>query len=61
MARFPGIVLPPAIGALAMSIFTIVVAANAMLLRNLDLRPPAAAEPAGSNVESQRVPVGHDR
>jgi P-type Cu2+ transporter len=34
-----GIVLPPAVGALAMSASTIVVAANAMLLRRLDLRP----------------------
>jgi P-type Cu2+ transporter len=54
-----GFVLPPAIGALAMSVSTIVVAANAMLLRNLDLRPPAAAGPAARDVESQRVPVGH--
>jgi len=35
-----GLVLPPAVGALAMSISTIVVAVNAMLLRRLDLRPP---------------------
>jgi Cu2+-exporting ATPase len=56
-----GIVLPPAIGASAMSISTIVVAANAMLLRNLDLRPSAAVEPTRANAESQRVPVGHDR
>jgi P-type Cu2+ transporter len=34
-----GVVLPPAVGALAMSISTIVVAANAMTLRRLDLRP----------------------
>ena len=54
-----GIVLPPAIGALAMSVSTIVVAANAMLLRNLDLRPPAAGEPWVRDVESRRVPVGH--
>jgi Cu2+-exporting ATPase len=54
-----GIVLPPAIGALAMSVSTIVVAANAMLLRNLDLRPPSAAEPSARDVESRRVPVGH--
>jgi Cu2+-exporting ATPase len=37
-----GFVLPPAVGALAMSISTIVVALNAMLLRRLDLRPGAA-------------------
>jgi Cu2+-exporting ATPase len=34
-----GLVLPPAVGALAMSVSTIVVAVNAMLLRRLDLRP----------------------
>jgi P-type Cu2+ transporter len=34
-----GIVFPPAIGAVAMSVSTIVVAFNAMLLRNLDLQP----------------------
>jgi Cu2+-exporting ATPase len=54
-----GIVLPPAIGALAMSVSTIVVAANAMLLRNLDLRPPSAAEPSARDPGSRRVPVGH--
>jgi P-type Cu2+ transporter len=36
---FAGVVMPPAVGALAMSISTIVVAANAMLIRRLDLRP----------------------
>ena len=35
-----GVVLPPAVGALAMSLSTVVVAINAMLLRRLDLRPP---------------------
>ena len=34
-----GILLAPAVGALAMSVSTIVVAVNAMLLRRLDLRP----------------------
>jgi Cu2+-exporting ATPase len=33
-----GVVLPPAVGALAMSVSTIVVAVNAMLLRGLELR-----------------------
>ncbi len=56
-----GIVLPPAVGALAMSVSTIVVAANAMLLRNLDLRPPAVVEGAAKDVESRRVPVGDHR
>jgi P-type Cu2+ transporter len=34
-----GITFPPAVGAIAMSASTIIVAFNAMLLRNLDLRP----------------------
>ena len=40
-----GIVFPPAIGALAMSVSTIVVAANAMLLRNVALRPDESSRP----------------
>ncbi len=36
-----GFVLPPAVGAALMSLSTIVVAANAQLLRRLDLRPEA--------------------
>jgi Cu2+-exporting ATPase len=43
-----GVVLPPAVGALAMSVSTIVVAINAMLLRKLDLRPDAVRPDAGS-------------
>ncbi|HEX2882973.1 MAG TPA: heavy metal translocating P-type ATPase [Candidatus Limnocylindria bacterium] len=47
-----GIVLPMSIGALAMSLSTIIVAANAQLLRGLRLRPagapaPGAPAPAG--------------
>ena len=38
-----GIVLPPAIGAALMSLSTIVVAANAQLLRRVDLRPETYA------------------
>jgi Cu2+-exporting ATPase len=36
-----GIVLPPAVGAILMSVSTIVVAINSQLLRGLDLRPEA--------------------
>jgi Cu2+-exporting ATPase len=36
-----GITLGPAVGAILMSLSTIVVAFNAQLLRRLDLRPPA--------------------
>jgi Cu2+-exporting ATPase len=38
-----GVTLPPAVGALLMSISTIVVALNAQLLRRLELRPEARA------------------
>jgi Cu2+-exporting ATPase len=37
-----GVLFPPAVGAIAMSVSTIVVAGNALLLRRLDLRPDAA-------------------
>jgi Cu2+-exporting ATPase len=40
-----GLILPPAVGALAMSLSTIVVALNAMLLRRLDLRPGRTEAP----------------
>ena len=43
-----GVILPPAVGALAMSVSTIVVAINAMLLRRIDLRPDAVRPDAGS-------------
>ena len=57
-----GIVLPPAAGAFAMSVSTIVVAANAMLLRRLDLRPrevlagpPAIVRPLSGSRRSHRA------
>lgn len=34
-----GVVLPPAVGAVLMSVSTVVVAVNAQLLRRLSLRP----------------------
>ena len=37
-----GFLMPPAVGALVMSVSTIVVAVNAQLLRRLDLRPEAS-------------------
>jgi Cu2+-exporting ATPase len=43
-----GVILAPAVGALAMSVSTIVVAINAMLLRRIDLRPDAVRPDAGS-------------
>jgi Cu2+-exporting ATPase len=57
-----GIVLPPAVGALTMSISTIVVAVNAMLLRGLDLRPgnddDSSQPPKGNVVEPTPVTTG---
>jgi Cu2+-exporting ATPase len=47
--EFAGITLPPAAAAIAMSLSTIVVAANAQLLRRLDLRP--AEHPGGSSAD----------
>jgi len=47
-----GLVLPPAVGALAMSVSTIVVAVNAMFLRRLDLRP---AHVTANPVSPERV------
>ncbi|HEX5993078.1 MAG TPA: HAD-IC family P-type ATPase, partial [Thermomicrobiales bacterium] len=41
-----GVILPPAVGAILMSVSTIVVALNAQLLRRLDLRPDAVAPPS---------------
>jgi Cu2+-exporting ATPase len=44
-----GVVLPPAVGALAMSLSTVVVAFNALWLKRLDLRPDrGTAAPAGT-------------
>jgi Cu2+-exporting ATPase len=40
---FAGVVLAPAVGAILMSVSTIVVALNAQLLRRVDLRPEASA------------------
>jgi Cu2+-exporting ATPase len=40
---FAGITIPPALAAVAMSLSTIVVAANAQLLRRLDVRPAPTA------------------
>ncbi len=39
-----GISMPPAVGAILMSLSTIIVAANAQTLRRLDLRPAAVAD-----------------
>jgi len=41
-----GIILPMSVGALAMSVSTIVVAVNAQLLRRLQLRPSQASASA---------------
>ena len=53
-----GFVLPMSIGAILMSLSTIVVALNAQLLRRLDLRPGdgVRAEPSGRTMGSVEVP-----
>lgn len=53
-----GFVLPMSIGAILMSLSTIVVALNAQLLRRLDLRPETSArEILGAAVEDKKEPV----
>ena len=55
-----GFVLPMSIGAILMSLSTIIVAANAQLLRRLDLAPDAiagAVNEGSSNPPSQREPA----
>jgi hypothetical protein len=49
-----GIVFPPAVGALAMSVSTIVVALNAKLLKKIDLRSDGSVPPA-----EQLTPAAH--
>jgi len=44
--QWAGITMPPAVGAILMSVSTIVVAANAQLLRRLDLRAGTTRDPA---------------
>ena len=53
-----GIVLPPAVGAVAMSVSTIVVALNAMLLNRLDLRP-GGSDGRATTAKAELQPVGH--
>ena len=52
--EFAGIVMPPAAAAVAMSMSTIIVAANAQLLRRLDLRP---ADLTGEATAATEEPV----
>ncbi len=53
-----GIVLSPAVGAILMSVSTIVVAANAQLLRRLDLLPRPAEERDAASVPGQAYGEG---
>ena len=52
-----GIDLPMALGAVAMSLSTIIVAANAQLLRRLDLRPGDAPTRRQSPLRPERTPA----
>ena len=56
-----GIDLPMAVGAVAMSASTIIVAANAQLLRRLRLRPDTPAPPNESVGDRSIVVGAHDR
>jgi len=47
---FAGVTLSPAVGAILMSISTIVVAANAQLLRRIDLTPPALPDAGSADI-----------
>ena len=51
-----GFVLPPAIGAVLMSLSTIVVALNAQLLRRIDLTPEALTDSTPTD-RSERTPA----
>ncbi|WGW13672.1 heavy metal translocating P-type ATPase [Saxibacter everestensis] len=52
-----GFVLPMAVGAMLMSVSTVVVALNAQLLRRLDLRPEASTQAVLSSAPVQREQV----
>jgi Cu2+-exporting ATPase len=52
-----GFVLAPAVGAILMSLSTIVVALNAQLLRRVDLRPEDVAPLPAQQPERPRVPA----
>ena len=54
-----GFVLPMSVGAILMSLSTIVVAANAQLLRRLDLRPGASARDILGTDTLERKEVAH--
>ena len=49
-----GVTLAPAVGAILMSLSTIVVALNAQLLRRLDLRPPPLGDGAAAPLNGER-------
>ena len=52
-----GFVMPMSVGALLMSLSTVVVALNAQLLRRLDLRPETAVRNVLGEAASTNVPV----
>ena len=54
-----GFVLPMSVGAILMSLSTIIVAGNAQLLRRLDLRPTASVRAILGSVEAQQKEPAH--
>ena len=56
-----GITLSPAVGAILMSASTVVVAANAQLLRRLDVRPPALSSAAATTETTPVAPASTRR
>ena len=56
-----GITLSPAVGAILMSASTVVVAANAQLLRRLDVRPPALSSAVATTETTPVAPASTRR
>jgi Cu2+-exporting ATPase len=56
-----GVAMPPAIAALLMSVSTIVVAANAQLLRRIDLRPPGLDDAGRDQIGGGATPTRGER
>ncbi len=60
MFAFAGFTLPPAEAAVAMSLSTVIVAANAQLLRRVDLRATSVSSRASMVTERTKEPGARD-